>query len=58
VGSAAQFIAEGHFADGSMRPKVEAATQFVRDGGKRAVITSIEAIESAVKGEAGTEITL
>ncbi|MBW2517305.1 MAG: carbamate kinase [Deltaproteobacteria bacterium] len=58
IGSAAQFIAEGHFSDGSMRPKVEAAVQFVRDGGKRAVITSIEAIESAVKGQAGTEITL
>jgi carbamate kinase len=49
---------EAHFAAGSMRPKVEAAVQFVREGGKRAVITSIEAIESAVKGEAGTEITL
>ncbi|MBW2468165.1 MAG: carbamate kinase [Deltaproteobacteria bacterium] len=58
IGSAAQFIAEGHFSDGSMRPKVEAAVQFVRDGGKRAVITSIKAIESAVKGQAGTEITL
>ena len=51
-------IAESHFAAGSMRPKVEAAVRFIRGGGKRAVITSIEAIESAVKGEAGTEITL
>ena len=58
IGSAAQLGAEGHFADGSMRPKVEAAVQFVRDGGKRAVITSIEAIESAVEGQAGTEIIL
>ena len=41
-----------------MRPKVEAAVRFVRDGGKRAVITSIEEIESAVKGQAGTEIAL
>ncbi|MGD8343097.1 MAG: carbamate kinase [Desulfobacterales bacterium] len=58
IGSAAQLISEGHFADGSMRPKVEAAVQFVRDGGKRAVIASIEAIESAVKGQEGTEITI
>jgi carbamate kinase len=58
VGSAAQLIVEGHFADGSMRPKVEAAVQFMREGGQRAVITSIEAIESAAKGQAGTEITL
>lgn len=58
IESADQLIAEGHFADGSMRPKVEAAVRFVRDGGKRAVITSIEEIKSAVKGQAGTEITL
>jgi carbamate kinase len=56
--TATQLLGEAHFAAGSMRPKVEAAVQFVREGGKRAVITSIEAIESAVKGEAGTEITL
>ena len=58
VQSAAQLIAEGHFAAGSMRPKVEAAVQFVHNGGKRAVITSIKAIGSAVNREAGTEITL
>ncbi len=45
-------------AAGSMHPKVEAAAQLVRNGDKRAVITSIEAIESAVKGKAGTEIKL
>ncbi|MGD9005871.1 MAG: carbamate kinase, partial [Desulfobacterales bacterium] len=54
IRTATQLLAEAHFAAGSMRPKVEAAVQFVREGGKRAVITSIEAIESAVKGEAGT----
>ncbi|MGD8671114.1 MAG: carbamate kinase, partial [Desulfobacterales bacterium] len=51
IRTATQLLAEAHFAAGSMRPKVEAAVQFVREGGKRAVITSIEAIESAVKGE-------
>ncbi len=51
-----QFAAAGHFPAGSMRPKVEAAVRFIRNGGKRAVITSIEAIESAVKGKAGSEI--
>jgi carbamate kinase len=55
---ATQLITEAHFAAGSMHPKVEAAVQFIRQGGQRAVITSIEAIESAVKGEAGTEITV
>ena len=51
-----RFLSEGHFPPGSMRPKIEAAVQFVRKTGKRAVITSIENIESAVKGESGTEI--
>ena len=39
-----------------MGPKIEAAIQFVQTSGKRAVIASIEDIESAVKGESGTEI--
>ena len=39
-----------------MGPKIEAAVQFVQKSGKRAVIASIEDIESAVKGESGTEI--
>jgi carbamate kinase len=45
IRTATQLLAEAHFAAGSMRPKVEAAVQFVREGGKRAVIASIEAIE-------------
>jgi carbamate kinase len=40
-----------------MAPKVEAAIQFIRNKGKRAVITSIEEIESAINEEVGTEIT-
>ena len=58
VQSAAGLVAEGHFAAGSMRPKVEAVVEFMRDGGRRAIITSIEAIKAAVKGQAGTEIKL
>jgi carbamate kinase len=53
---AAQYKEEGHFPPGSMGPKVEAAVQFIKKRGKRAVITSIGAIESAVAGTAGTEI--
>jgi len=53
---AARLLSEGHFPPGSMGPKIEAAIQFVRKSGKRAVIASIEDIESAVKGESGTEI--
>jgi carbamate kinase len=53
---AARFLAQGHFPLGSMGPKIDAAVQFVRKTGKRAVIASIEDIENAVKGESGTEI--
>ncbi len=53
---AAQYLAEGHFPPGSMAPKIEAAVQFIKKRGEKAVITSIEMIESAVAGTAGTEI--
>ncbi|MEO8556130.1 MAG: carbamate kinase [Actinomycetota bacterium] len=46
----------GHFASGSMGPKVMAAIQFVERGGQRAVITSLEHIEAAITGEFGTVI--
>jgi carbamate kinase len=53
---AERYFAEGHFAPGSMGPKIEAAINFLRSGGKRTIITSLDCIESAIKGEAGTEI--
>jgi carbamate kinase len=53
---AAQYQEQGHFPPGSMGPKIEAARRFLRSGGKRAVITSITAIETAVTGKAGTEL--
>ena len=58
IKAAERYITEGHFPAGSMAPKVKAAIQFIRSQGKRTVITSIGAIVSAVKGEAGTEITI
>ena len=47
---------EQKFAGGSMGPKVEAAVRFVEYGGTRSVITSLEMIEEAVHGRAGTVI--
>jgi len=52
-----RYVREGHFPAGSMGPKVEAAVQFIQSGGKRAVIASIQDIEDAVAGKAGTEVT-
>ena len=43
---------------GSMGPKVRACINFIKDGGKRAVIGSINDIERAIAGESGTVITL
>jgi carbamate kinase len=56
IEEAERHMREGQFPPGSMGPKIEAAVQFIRAGGDRAVITSVEAIESAVGGDAGTEI--
>ncbi|MCE5242100.1 MAG: carbamate kinase [Syntrophobacteraceae bacterium] len=58
VMEAERHLREGQFPPGSMGPKVEAAIQFLRSGGARAVIASIDMIEKAVAGAAGTEFVL
>ena len=54
VDEAEEFLAE--LAEGSMRPKVQAAAAFVRATGGEAVITSAEALDEALDGRAGTRI--
>lgn len=49
-------LEQGHFAAGSMRPKMEAAISFLESGGRKAIITLPEMIEDAVLGNAGTHI--
>lgn len=56
VDAAEKYLFDRHFPPGSMGPKVEAVVQFIKSGGERAVITSIESIAEAVAGEVGTEI--
>lgn len=51
------FADEGHFASGSMGPKVDAVCRFVERTGRRGVITSLDNIISAVDGGAGTVVT-
>ncbi len=51
-----KLLEEGHFAQGSMRPKVEAAVRFIAKGGKKALICSIGNIGKALSGKAGTTI--
>jgi carbamate kinase len=52
-----QYVKEGHFAPGSMLPKIESAIKFVKNGGKKAIITSYEYLMDALEGKAGTHIT-
>ena len=55
---AAKCIEEGHFAAGSMLPKIQAAMKFVRNGpDKKAIITSINKAQDALHGQAGTLVT-
>lgn len=58
-GEAEMYIRAGQFGKGSMEPKVEAASAFVRSGwGRRAVIASLEKAPQAMRGESGTLISL
>lgn len=56
VSEAKQYLAGGHFAPGSMKPKIEACIQFLEAGGQEAIITNPENIERALDGETGTRI--
>jgi carbamate kinase len=51
-----RYIKEGHFAAGSMLPKIKAIASFLDKGGKRAIITDPNNIELAMFGKAGTTI--
>jgi carbamate kinase len=58
VSQAEILLKGGHFEEGSMRPKVEAAIEFVINGGKRTLITSMDKASEALSGNAGTVITI
>lgn len=57
LGDADRFIAEGHFAKGSMLPKVEAAASFARSRpGRKALITVLSKAKEGIEGKTGTII--
>jgi carbamate kinase len=59
VAEAVKYVQEGHFAPGSMLPKVMAAIKFARRfPGKKAIITSLDKAVDALEGRAGTVITM
>ena len=54
---ARRYMSEGHFAPGSMRPKVEAAIQFVESGpGRKTIVAELSQAVEALQGRAGTWI--
>ena len=57
VEEAESYIEEGHFAPGSMLPKVQAAVNFARSGeGRTALITLLEKAKDGILGKTGTRI--
>jgi carbamate kinase len=58
VEQAKRYIQMGHFGKGSMEPKVQAACEFVENGGSKAIITSLNKSKMALDGHTGTIITL
>ena len=57
VQQAEKYYSEEHFPPGSMGPKIKAAIDFIRGGGKRVIITSIEKAIESLHGSSGTTIT-
>lgn len=55
VEEAEKYLAEGHFAEGSMAPKVRAALKFIKNGGKKCIITTASELENP---QAGTQIIM
>lgn len=51
-----EYLEQGQFPQGSMGPKVEAALNFLRQGGERVIITSAERLDLALENKAGTRI--
>lgn len=57
VGAARGYLAQGHFSEGSMRPKVEMAIDFLEAGGHEVIISDPQHLIDALERRAGTRIT-
>ena len=56
IEDARRYLEAGEFPPGSMGPKIEAAIDFIENGGEECIITSTEKVAEAVEGKAGTHI--
>jgi len=57
VKEAIKYLKQGHFKEGSMKPKIEASVEFLKNGGKKVIITELSSLEKALKNKTGTVIT-
>ena len=58
VAEARAYMEEKQFPEGSMKPKIEAAIDFLINGGEQVIITNPEQVVKAVLGDAGTHMRL
>jgi carbamate kinase len=56
LAQAKEYMAQGHFAKGSMGPKIQAIIWYLERGGREALVTNPESIARALRGETGTRI--
>lgn len=56
VAEAKKHLADGQFPAGSMGPKIQSAIHFIESGGREVLITSMECVAAALRGETGTRI--
>lgn len=56
VAEAEKYLGEGQFPAGSMGPKIEAAIEFLKGGGKEVLITQPHLLAEAIAGKNGTRI--
>jgi len=56
MSEADKYLNEGHFPYGSMGPKMKSAIMFLKNGGKRVIITAIDKLVDAIDGKDGTSI--
>jgi len=56
LNDAKKLLTEGHFKEGSMKPKIQAAINFLEKNGKKVIITGKSKLCSALEGKSGTII--
>ena len=56
IADAKKFLADGQFSEGSMKPKIEAAMDFLNNGGIAVTITDPQHLTAALDSEAGTRL--